>query len=199
VESPSRGRVRSALNALKPYLASFVQTAYQHASPKHPPKKANWASADLHALAKAVLQDWNSVFASRLPIQARRQFEELKEVRNRWAHEEPFGPEDTARALRVITAIAKTIGARQIDFREPIGSSTTPRRSGARQKPASQRAVMRALYKRWGNQPERLIREYAQAESRGEVIRKNNKSDLTPDEYARALLKDAERKGWLEE
>jgi hypothetical protein len=39
--------------------------------------------------------------------------------------------------------------------------------------------------------------EYALAESRGEVPRQSNEHDLTPEEYAHALWRDGERKGWF--
>ena len=61
----------------------------------------------------------------------------------------------------------------------------------------SQRAVMRRLHTTFGNDPERLVREYAAAERRGEARQKRNENDVTPQDYARALLADAAKKGWL--
>ncbi|MBI9050019.1 MAG: hypothetical protein JEZ00_11400 [Anaerolineaceae bacterium] len=61
----------------------------------------------------------------------------------------------------------------------------------------NQRDKMRELFSRFGNQPEILIREYAAAERRGEVKRKNNLNGMPPEDYAYYLLADARNKGWL--
>ena len=62
----------------------------------------------------------------------------------------------------------------------------------------SQRDKMRELYKSIGNNEVDLIHEYAAAEQRGEVERKCNKSNHSPEEYATRLLADGLRKGWLQ-
>jgi hypothetical protein len=61
----------------------------------------------------------------------------------------------------------------------------------------SQRDVMRAIYARCSGDKERAIREYAEAEQRGEVRRKSNSAKTSSEAYARALLLDGEKKGWL--
>ena len=60
-----------------------------------------------------------------------------------------------------------------------------------------QRDMLRALVVRYGDNEDVLVREYAAAERRGEVPRARNKYGLAPEEYARALLSDARRKGWI--
>ncbi len=61
----------------------------------------------------------------------------------------------------------------------------------------SQRDVMRDIYRRCRGDEARIIQEYANAERRGEVSRSSNNYDLSPEEYAAALLSDARRKGWI--
>lgn len=61
----------------------------------------------------------------------------------------------------------------------------------------SQRDFMRELVKRFGVDKERIVREYAEAERRGEVERKSNSHGYTPEHYARALWNDAVKKGWI--
>ena len=61
----------------------------------------------------------------------------------------------------------------------------------------SQRDALRRLVERFGMNEERVIKEYAAAERRGEVKRSSNKYALSPEDYARALWRDAVRKGWL--
>lgn len=59
-----------------------------------------------------------------------------------------------------------------------------------------QRDKMRQLFSKYGDREATLIREYAAAERRGEVKLKSNEHDVSAEDYARALLADARRKGW---
>lgn len=61
----------------------------------------------------------------------------------------------------------------------------------------SQRDYMRELVGRFGYNEERVVREYAAAEERGEVERKSNSHRITAEQYARALWNDAVKKGWI--
>jgi hypothetical protein len=64
--------------------------------------------------------------------------------------------------------------------------------------PIAQRTMMQELWRR--NRPDllRTIHEYAAAERRGEVFRERNVHGVDAEEYARRLLEDGRRKGWLE-
>jgi len=61
----------------------------------------------------------------------------------------------------------------------------------------NQRDVMRELYRQQGGNEERVVRAYAAAEQRGEVRRDSNTHNVDALGYARALLRDGLRKGWL--
>lgn len=61
----------------------------------------------------------------------------------------------------------------------------------------SQRSLMRRLYLEFEGDSDACIREYAAAESRGEVLRKRTLSGLTAKQYARAVWRDGITKGWL--
>ncbi|WP_205589621.1 hypothetical protein [Chachezhania antarctica] len=62
----------------------------------------------------------------------------------------------------------------------------------------SQRDAMRRFWQEHRNQgAEAVINAYAKAEMSGEVERRNNSSKRDPYEYARALLNDGLKKGWL--
>ena len=65
-----------------------------------------------------------------------------------------------------------------------------------RMKP-TQRDVMRALWRRFGPDPEQTIRAYAEAELRGEVQRKSDVHHMPAAEYASRLYADGIKKGWL--
>ena len=60
-----------------------------------------------------------------------------------------------------------------------------------------QRDMMRRLIGKHGHNRGVVCREYAQAEKRGEVERRSNKHNVSPEAYARALWKDGGRKGWF--
>jgi len=62
---------------------------------------------------------------------------------------------------------------------------------------SSQRDVLRRLVERFGMNEERVVKEYAAAERRGEVRRDSNKYNLSAEDYARALWRDGVRKGWI--
>lgn len=61
----------------------------------------------------------------------------------------------------------------------------------------TQRDKMRALVKLFGNNADRIYKEYADAERRGEVQRFRNIRNMSAVEYAKWLLKDGKNKNWL--
>ena len=60
-----------------------------------------------------------------------------------------------------------------------------------------QREKMKELYRKFGGNEDLVVKEYAQAEQRGEVTRDSNDHDFSPENYARRLLNDGLSKGWL--
>lgn len=60
----------------------------------------------------------------------------------------------------------------------------------------SQRDYMREQVRRFAPIEERVVREYAAAEERGEVEIKSNSHGTNAEQYARALWNDAVKKGW---
>lgn len=56
---------------------------------------------------------------------------------------------------------------------------------------------MRMLIKDLGRNRGAVCASYARAERDGIVPRKSNKNDTSPEDYAIALWKDGERKGWF--
>jgi hypothetical protein len=67
----------------------------------------NW---DTHNLLSVMWSQWNSVFRNTLGHSERSLVSELRDVRNRWAHQTPFSSDDAYRALdtagRLLTAIS---------------------------------------------------------------------------------------------
>jgi hypothetical protein len=60
-----------------------------------------------------------------------------------------------------------------------------------------QRDMMRALYRTFGDDEERLVAVYAAAEIGGDVARTSNTRGYAPKQYGRALYQDGHRKGWI--
>ena len=64
---------------------------------------------------------------------------------------------------------------------------------------ATQRDMMRRLYRDYGGDRESVIRAYVAAESKGLVDRASDVNDHSPERYARFLWDDGFRKGWIRE
>jgi hypothetical protein len=292
-ESHNRAVVRRVLDELKPYLVTYVdQRLAGNARARRPTRP------DLAGYLSSMLENWEIVFARVLSASTRHYIFELKEIRNRWAHEEEFADEEARRAADTARLIAKAIesprevvnrlaelarferqaqsaparpSTRESSPRIAPGSATRPRvdahgvivnaaeltaadlagkrvlcpgcgekvfemwpggwdahaahlcrgalgatdelrkadfrkrfdrlfrGSGLAAAPSKQRDVMRKLWVKYGPDEDRVIREYAAAEQRGEVGRARNAYAISAEEYARRLLSDGLRKGWLPE
>lgn len=196
MESRERAAVRHGLDALKPYLAAFVAqwSANRRVAP----------DSDIAGLLKIILDQWDESFRTHLPSVARSWVHELLDIRNRWAHEAEFTLAEVDRALDTMRQLEAAMGVPAMrEPRRTVAGGSEPTKDSAKglgsegQKWSGQRATMRKIYARWKHDPARIIREYSNAEREGRVQRKANKSGLSPEEYARALLADGENKGWL--
>ena len=195
MDTTERAAVRRALDELKPYLAAYLTQRGLVL-----PMSASGASqrsgvVDMQALLKACLGAWDPTLRRELPNVAKSYIHELIDIRNRWAHEEPFTRAESERARDTARQLAALIGA-------PLsttgsGTSFEPAKRSPVGATESQRAVMIRIFAACGRDPERAVREYAAAERRGEVRRKSNKYGTSAEDYARALLADGAKKGWL--
>ena len=79
-------------------------------------------SRDIQWLLKVMLNHWNDVFASVLTKTERTLMHEALDVRNRWAHQGTFSPDDAYRALdtaeRLLRAVNETEQASRIETAE---------------------------------------------------------------------------------
>lgn len=66
---------------------------------------------DTHALLTVMWDQWNGVFRHKLGFLERSLVSELREYRNRWAHQTPFGFEDTYRILDDVERLLTSVGA----------------------------------------------------------------------------------------
>lgn len=122
----NHGRVGDTLELLKKGLQPFVErelkTVYKDKwqetvqklirDDRGAVKKAtgggiNW---DSHNLLAVMWNQWNAVFRNTLGRAERSMVSELRDIRNRWAHQTPFSSDDTYRALdsigRLLTAVS---------------------------------------------------------------------------------------------
>jgi predicted AAA+ superfamily ATPase len=116
-------RVGKALALLSEGLAPFVE---QECRAKYGEGWENLlggtgpvSKTDLHFLLKVVTEEWRDTFERLLGRPYRSFVFELRDVRNRWAHQEAFSSDDAYRALdtahRVLTAIAAGEQAAEVD------------------------------------------------------------------------------------
>jgi len=64
---------------------------------------------DIQALLVIMWENWNNVFKAELGHIGRSYVSELREVRNAWAHQQPFSSEDTFRALDTMSRLLEMV------------------------------------------------------------------------------------------
>jgi len=116
-------RVGKALEQIKAGLAPFIDREFTNLYKAKALEEANqyvrderqktdrpFAEWDAAALLKLMWDAWNSVFRQVLGQAERTLVSELRDVRNRWAHQKAFSSDDTYRALdsatRLLTAVS---------------------------------------------------------------------------------------------
>jgi predicted AAA+ superfamily ATPase len=122
-------RVGKAMDLLRQGLAPFIEREVQSAvkagsvrmeavrrfaeDPNLGKKPvAQWDSA---GLLKLMWETWNDVFGRTLGRAERSLVQELRDWRNKWAHQEPFSSDDADRALDSMTRLLAAVSAPQAD------------------------------------------------------------------------------------
>ena len=100
------------------YGASWVQAVSgADAGPAGPAKKVS--PTDAQFLLKVVWDEWQAVFRNVLGQADRTYVSELRDVRNRWAHQDSFSTDDAERALdtmrRLLLAVSASEAAVEVD------------------------------------------------------------------------------------
>jgi len=127
---PTRDVVARALEllnqALRPYVERVLRTVYhdrwQEAARSSTPGRSagRW---DTQMLLSVILDNW-SVFHARMSQLDRALISELRDTRNRWAHQEPFTSEDASRALDTVERLLRSIRAGEADEVRALNVST---------------------------------------------------------------------------
>ena len=74
-----------------------------------PPRKVN--PGDAQFLLKVMWDEWRTIFGKKLSRSDRNYVSELQDVRNAWAHNEPFSTDDTLRALDTAKRLLESVAA----------------------------------------------------------------------------------------
>jgi predicted AAA+ superfamily ATPase len=122
-------RVGKALELLKGGLAPFVEREIKSAIDANglSPQKVkgfvddpilatkNIGEWDVAALLKLMWETWNDVFRKPLGFAERSLVSEIRDWRNKWAHQEPFSSDDAYRALDSVGRLLSAVSAPQAD------------------------------------------------------------------------------------
>ena len=121
-------RVGKAMDLLRAGLAPFVErefnnlhqaqaadAARRYVSDDRTVGKKPVADWDVAALLKLVWEAWNEVFGKTLGRAERSLVQELRDCRNKWAHQEPFSSDDADRALDSMARLLTSISAPEAD------------------------------------------------------------------------------------
>ena len=122
-------RVGKAMDLLRTGLAPFVEREIQSAVKNTVVRMENIrrfaddpnlgkkpiADWDVAGLLKLMWETWNDVFGRTLGRAERSLVQELRDWRNKWAHQEPFSSDDADRALDSMTRLLSAVSAPQGD------------------------------------------------------------------------------------
>ncbi len=123
----NRERVGKALDFLRDGLTPFVERelkavygdSWTQEALKALGRDSDWVdwsgefALDSHALLVIMWNQWNEVLKQILGHAERSLVSELREVRNRWAHQEPFSTDDTYRALDSVSRLLTAVSANE--------------------------------------------------------------------------------------
>ena len=121
-------RVGKAMELLRAGLAPFVEREFksQHQAQAAEAARRYFgddrtvgkkpiAEWDVAALLKLMWEAWNDVFGRTLGRAERSLVQELRDCRNKWAHQEPFSSDDADRALDSMARLLTAVSAPQAD------------------------------------------------------------------------------------
>lgn len=131
VSSTNHQRVTVALEALTqgliPYVEGKLRTIYRDRwlrtamgsfRDEHTRMSSDGSSMiwDAHALLTVMWDQWNSIFRNDLSHSERSLVSELREFRNKWAHQQPFDFDDTFRILDSTRRLLEAVKAPNVDI-----------------------------------------------------------------------------------
>ena len=126
-----RDRVGKALDHLKVGLRRFVEAEFTAAFqdqaierarqyPGERPPDGPFSTWDVAALLRVMEEAWNDIFRRKLGRPERSLVVELRQVRNRWAHQQDFSRRDAFRAIDSMQRLLAAISAPEAEQLEPL-------------------------------------------------------------------------------
>jgi len=122
----NQDRIGKAMELLRAGLAPFVEREFenQHKGKAEAAAREYFnndravgdkpiAEWDVAALLRLMWESWNVVFNKALGRAERSLVQELRDCRNKWAHQEPFSSDDTDRALDSMARLLTAVSARR--------------------------------------------------------------------------------------
>ena len=115
-DSANHGLVGNALQLLAVGLGPYVASSLREAAGmgRYVPNDVDTTgdvAGDVSLMLKVMATGWNEVFRDHLGPIERSLVSEIRETRNRWAHQEPFDDDDLDRALDSIGRLLKAVSA----------------------------------------------------------------------------------------
>ena len=124
----NQDRIGKAMELLRAGLAPFVEREFKNQHGDEAESEARdyfpddravgdkpMAEWDAAALLRLMWESWNVIFNKALGRAERSLVQELRDCRNKWAHQEPFSSDDTDRALDSMTRLLTAVSAPQAD------------------------------------------------------------------------------------
>src|SRR5437763_5589303 len=128
-------RVGKAMDLLKAGLTPFVEREFKNLYKGQALVEAQrfiaserldanrpFTAWDVAVLLRLMWEAWNDVFRKTLGQAERSLVSELRDVRNRWAHQEPFSSDDADRALDSAERLLAAVSAPQADEIRDVAS-----------------------------------------------------------------------------
>jgi predicted AAA+ superfamily ATPase len=127
-------RAGKAVELLRAGLAPYVEREHANANKGKPAADPKWLLSaddrinanrpisqwDAAVLLKVMWDSWNDIFGRTLGRAERSLVQELRDVRNRWAHQDSFSSDDTYRALDSVHRLLLAVSAPQADEVEKL-------------------------------------------------------------------------------
>jgi hypothetical protein len=110
-------------DGLKPYVEEKLKAAFKDQWVRtatgsfrdERPRGGDGIPWDAHSLLTVMWDQWNPVFRNHLGHFERSLVSELREVRNRWAHQQNFDFDDTYRVLDSVRRLLQAVGAPNVN------------------------------------------------------------------------------------
>jgi len=142
-------------NGLAPFVEREMEAVYggewQEKAKQSLPKERDWkvesgkVQWDAYLILIIIWNHWNDVFKKTLGHAERSYVSELREVRNRWAHQNAFTYDDTYRALDSMARLLRSVSAKEAEEVDKMAQETMRVRFAEQARAETRRKTVRAI------------------------------------------------------